>query len=432
MTQRPYVVLVLSGGGARAAYQVGVYEALAERGVRVDLVCGVSSGALNAAVIAGNPADERVGRLQAMWRSFRTSVDPGALLPEPWATMGRLALGGASGIGRRGIYRLRAVPPFLAAPGTPDATSLYSFDPLRATLAEYVDWDVVARGATRMAVGAVDVEDGRLTFFDSADEVVGPEHVVASGAMPPGAAPVRIGDRLYWDGSLAGELALGPVLERVLRRRETSRGIVALVVDPGSGPARAPTTLLDAATRRSEITHAARVRSALQLFFARSWAGATRGSADPFVPSAGGGSVEAGEAIGVVHLCAAEGTDPGLLGPFDFTPSALERRMARGREHTAAALRATPVDFDLFGDDPRPDMFVHVVRDGEVVDSRRRPLDGTDADDHPDGATGDDPTELIEAISLRMPALTDEDIGGDPTEDTSSWTSIRAIRLEKE
>src|SRR5215471_21400995 len=61
------VALVLQGGGALGAYQCGVYQALHEGGVEPDWVCGVSIGAINSAIIAGNPARRRLDRLQEFW-----------------------------------------------------------------------------------------------------------------------------------------------------------------------------------------------------------------------------------------------------------------------------------------------------------------------------------------------------------------------------
>lgn len=61
------VALVLQGGGALGAYQAGVYEGLHEAGIRPDWLAGISIGALNAAVIAGSPEPQRVGRLREFW-----------------------------------------------------------------------------------------------------------------------------------------------------------------------------------------------------------------------------------------------------------------------------------------------------------------------------------------------------------------------------
>jgi len=420
LTERPYVVLVLQGGGARAAYQAGVYAALQERDVPVDWVVGVSSGALNAAVIAGNPPEAREAELRSLWLGFRSVLDPG-LLPAPWSTFGRLAMTGASAFGRRGFYELRPPPLGLAPPGSAAATSLYSLDPLRATLAKHVDFDRLGAGEPAMSVGAVDVEAASLRFFDDRTGPVTVEHVVASASSPPGAPSVRIDDRLYWDGGIVAETPLQHVLDTCLRRQR-GRRVVVLLVDLGSQSRRAPRTFLDAVGRRGEIDYAGRMQAALQLFFSRAWSGTADPLRAPDGTSAGEGPPTA--PVGVVHLVASEDPELSVWGPYDFTASALERRLEEGREQTLQALAASAIDFDLFGRDDEPDLFTHLVRDGELVESRRRPL--------PAGAAAA-PTEPADAISLTMPALTDADVGDAErdAEETSSWTSIRAIRLEQ-
>ncbi|HUB96490.1 MAG TPA: patatin-like phospholipase family protein, partial [Stellaceae bacterium] len=75
LARPPYesVVLLLQGGGALGAYQAGVYEALAEAEVHPDWIAGISIGAINSAIIAGNAPKERVAKLRAFWELVTTS-----------------------------------------------------------------------------------------------------------------------------------------------------------------------------------------------------------------------------------------------------------------------------------------------------------------------------------------------------------------------
>src|SRR5437868_7755020 len=67
------IALLLQGGGALGAYQAGVYEALAEAELSPDWVAGISIGSINAAIIAGNPAESRVAKLRSFWEAVTTS-----------------------------------------------------------------------------------------------------------------------------------------------------------------------------------------------------------------------------------------------------------------------------------------------------------------------------------------------------------------------
>ena len=388
----------------------------------IDRIVGVSTGALNAAVIAGNDPDDRVRALQAMWRSFRAVFDPGGL-PEPFGTLGRIALTGAAGLGRRGLYRLRPASPGFAPPGSDRATSLYSTAPLRRTLARHVDFEKAqGQGAPRLSLGAMDVEGGQAVFFDSRTDTLRADHVIAATSMPPTAPAVRIDDRLYWDGGLAGERALQPVLDAVGARETRDRPVVAIVVDVASQAPRAPRHLLDAIARRDEVASSQDVRAASAQFFAAVRAAAWGLPSDPFDPRPESPVTARRQSVGVIQLRSTEDAALGWFAPHDYTAAAIERRMLAGRDQTLRALSETPVDFALFGSDPVPDLFMHLVRDGEIVDSRRRPM--------PTATATDDPTLPADAISLSMPAMTEADPAreGDPS--TSSWTNIRAIRLE--
>ncbi|MCB2034159.1 MAG: patatin-like phospholipase family protein, partial [Ottowia sp.] len=197
----PLTALVLQGGGALGAYQAGAYEALATRAHEVGWVAGISIGAINAALIAGNPPARRLERLRAFWEqvSLALPVSASGTVLEPlrgwWDDA--MALWGAW----RGVPGFFQPRPWWAWWPQPPA-SLYDTAPLRATLGELVDFDLLNDGPVRLSIGAVDVQSGNFAYFDNRHERIGPEHVLASGALPPGFGAVQIGERWYWDGGL--------------------------------------------------------------------------------------------------------------------------------------------------------------------------------------------------------------------------------------
>jgi NTE family protein len=212
-------VLVLQGGGALGAYQAGVYEGMAEHGFAPNWVAGVSIGAINAALIAGNPPDRRLERLRAFWE--QVSAGFSMSLPAPFDPLrlafNRLSATATATFGVPGFFHPRIPPPFLAPDGTPQALSLYDTAPLRDTLEDLVDFDLVNRGEVRLSLGSVDVQTGNSVYFDSRDTTIGPEHVMASGALPPGFPPVAIGGGRYWDGGIVSNSPLWYVLDESLR-----------------------------------------------------------------------------------------------------------------------------------------------------------------------------------------------------------------------
>ena len=190
--------LILQGGGALGAYQAGVYQALHEAGLEPDWVAGVSIGAINAAIIAGNEPAQRLEKLEKFWLDI-TASDPFTLWPEGDAPrMWRNMLSALNGIlfGQPGFFRPQPVSGFLAPRGSRAATSLYDTSPLHQTLNKLVDFNLINDGPMRFAVGAVNVTSANFIYFDNRQVEICPEHVMASGALPPGLPMVRIGRHL--------------------------------------------------------------------------------------------------------------------------------------------------------------------------------------------------------------------------------------------
>jgi len=256
------VALVLQGGGALGAYQAGVVQGLAEAGIQPTWVAGISIGAIHCALIAGNPPQQRAARLREFWD--RVTRPP--LLPatpweqDPWLSMlppealrwlAPLQSLRALTEGQRGFF----VPRPLPGQG-PEQASMYDTAPLRATLEELVDFDLLNSGAMRVSVGAVNVRTGNFEYFDNTEQRLGPEHFMASGALPPGFAAVRIGDEYYWDGGLVSNTPLMQVLGG-----HPKANTLVFQVDLWSSLGELPRSLLDVPGRVKDIQYSSRTRA---------------------------------------------------------------------------------------------------------------------------------------------------------------------------
>ena len=340
----PFVILVLQGGGARGAYQIGVRRALAEAGLEPNWVCGISSGALNAAVVATNEPGDRDAALLSMWRAIGPVVPPPTGLPEPLQTRVRSLSSLANLSGQRGFFARRPGLPALHPPGSPGATSLFSNAPLVRTLNRFCPFDAYnARPVgerTRLSLGATDVEAGRLVFFDSMATDLTAEHVTASGSLPPGSAAVPLGGRLYWDGGVAANSPLNHVLE-VLESDLSLRGrpILVINVDLWSAEGSAPQDLASAYWRQQQIQFSSRSYMALERFqrdlermalqaLVDAGGGLVSGTPNDYLPS-----------VTVLHLEHGRSFDLLPLGPLDFSPQAVDRRIRQGADETAEVLR---------------------------------------------------------------------------------------------
>jgi NTE family protein len=197
-------ILLLQGGGALGAYHAGVYEGVAAAGFSPDWVVGISIGAINAALIAGNPPERRTDRLREFWD--RVSARAPFVLPAGMdfarPVMNRIAAASAMFFGIPGFFVPRIPPPQFAPEGTLAALSYYDTEPLRATLNELVDFDRINAGDVRLSLGAVNARTGESVYFDSEDHSITASHVMASGALPPGFPPVEIDGEYYFDGGI--------------------------------------------------------------------------------------------------------------------------------------------------------------------------------------------------------------------------------------
>lgn len=198
------IAYVFQGGGALGAYQLGIFKALDEHDYHPDWVIGTSIGAINAAIITGNKPKDRVERLTHFWQLVSNSVLPGFTPKDEKTRQWYNFLSAESSIlyGQSGLFRPRLNNPLFELEGSPDTISFYVTDPLRKTLEELVDFDLLNRGKIRLTIGAIEVQKGQAVYFDSTKQAIGLEHVMASCALPPAFAAVKIDGEYFWDGGL--------------------------------------------------------------------------------------------------------------------------------------------------------------------------------------------------------------------------------------
>jgi NTE family protein len=262
------VALVLQGGGALGAYQAGVYEALAEAGIHPDWLAGISIGAINCALIAGNPPEARVDRLREFWEGITTNPS------NSWCEWTNATKGDAARLwlnqwhaglallaGTPGFFAPRYLPPWLYPSGTANATSLFDTRGLRATLERLIDFDRLNDGAIRLSVGAVNVRSGNFVYFDTQTRWIGPEHIMASGALPPGFPAIEIEGEHYWDGGLVSNTPLQWIVESQPRL-----DTLAFQVDLWSARGELPRSLAEVSTRQKEIQYSSRTRAGTDAF----------------------------------------------------------------------------------------------------------------------------------------------------------------------
>jgi NTE family protein len=249
------VALVLQGGGALGSYQAGVYEALASSEYLPDWVAGISIGAINAAIIAGNAPANRVERLRSFWEEITapTSLWPSDLTGPLATWQQKLSAQSALIFGQPGFFTPRRALDWLSME---KPTSYYDTRALKNTLERLVDFDRInSRKEIRFSVGAVNVRTGRFAYFDSEEIGIRPEHVMASGALPPGFPPIEIDDEHYWDGGLVSNTPLQYVLDYHPRRSR-----LTFQVDVFQGFGQLPTNLEEVGERQSDIRYSSRTR----------------------------------------------------------------------------------------------------------------------------------------------------------------------------
>ncbi|MFL9932592.1 patatin-like phospholipase family protein [Paraburkholderia sp. RL18-103-BIB-C] len=338
------IVLVFQGGGALGAYQAGVYQALHDGKVEPHWVIGTSIGAINGAIIAGNKPENRIARLTQFWNGVAChGVEAASWLP------------GLANWLRDLATVTRGVPSFftprleswagIQAHVRPDLAAFYSTGPLRETLSSLVDFDYLNEKATRLTVGTVNVQSGRMRYFTNRDAPMGVEHVMASAAFPPGFPSVRLEGESYWDGGIYSNTPLEAVLDDRPRRDSV---IFSVQLWPSSGPE--PESILQVMSRQRDIQYSSRAESHLdrqkQIHRLRH----VIRELGRYVPEEKRDDPEVQELLAwgcgttmqVLELDAPAFDNDDLNRDIDFSSSGIKRRWLAGYEDTARLLKLAP------------------------------------------------------------------------------------------
>lgn len=262
------IALLLQGGGALGAYQAGVYEALAEADLHPDCVAGISIGAINSALIAGNPPAKRVEKLRAFWEtvtqpplgvphlaSFKLSNDLQHQMINQWRAFGTLIWGAPS------FFQPRIPPPIFTPAAAPDKLGFYDTGPLRGLLESLADFDRINAREIRFGVGATNVKTGNFIYFDNLTHRIGPQHVMASGSLPPGFPATEVDGEFYWDGGIVSNTPLQWVLDN--RPRQDT---LAFQVDLWSAHGALPRDMIEVDVRQKDIRYSSRTRKGTDEF----------------------------------------------------------------------------------------------------------------------------------------------------------------------
>lgn len=347
--QRPnlpgQVVLVLQGGGALGAFQAGVYEAMHNAGIEPDWVVGTSIGAINAAIIAGNEPQDRLGRLREFW----DLVASGTAAYLPWGGLGwnhflahlRIVSQGIPGFFLPNQHSwLGAHTPL----GVADA-SYYTTEPLRKTLGGLVDFRHIGAEGTRLTLGAVNARSGEMRYFDSRDDRLSLDHVMASGALPPVFPAVIIDGEPYWDGGIYSNTPIEVVMDDI--KRHDSVIFAAQLWQQSDND---PNSILQVIGRLKDVQyssrHASHVSRQQQIHHLRH----VVRELGRLLPKAEQAKPEVQELISwgcstVMHIISLRA--PRLDGDdytkdFDFSPATLKVRWEAGRDLARQKIAASP------------------------------------------------------------------------------------------
>ncbi len=368
------IALLLQGGGALGSYQGGVYQALAEADLHPDWVAGISIGAINSAIIAGNPPERRVERLREFWETVSASPF-GIQYPQSLGSLDELQhqiVNQAQAMnvllfGAPKFFVPRLPPPILWPPGSVQKASYYDNSQLRPMLERLVDFDRINGGQIRFSVGAVDICSGNFTYFDTTTHDIRVEHVIASGSLPPGFPATEVDGQFYWDGGLISNTPLQWVLDS-RPRKDT----LALQVDLWSARGNLPKDMIEVEIRQKEIVYSSRNRAATDHYqhaqklrnalanLLKKIPSELRDSDDVKILAA-----EADDKVcNIVHLIYRAKKYEGIAKDFEFSRSTMEEHWLTGYRNARQALANPQVlqlpdrlegvrTFDL-GDDRAP------------------------------------------------------------------------------
>jgi NTE family protein len=345
------IALLLQGGGAFGAYHGGVYQALAEATVLPNWVAGISIGAVNAALIAGNPPETRVARLREFWEAV--SNPPLGPFGLPYNPSIEFKVAGTHRLinqtraffiamfGAPSFFVPRFPPTEFSPSERPDKLSFYDVAPLKATLERLVDFDRINNRSIRLTVGAVNVRSGNLTTFDNTTHKIDVRHIVASGSLPPGFPATEIDGEYYWDGGIVSNTPLQFVFDS-RPRRDT----LAFQVDLWSASGELPSDIIQVDVREKDIRYSSRTRAATDHFRAAQRARHAVRQALERLPASLRKSPEiellANEAdetvYNVVHLIYHAKSYEGAAKDYEFSRRTMEEHWRSGHQDASRAI----------------------------------------------------------------------------------------------
>jgi NTE family protein len=342
----PRVVLVLQGGGALGAYHVGAYEALQEAGYAPDWVSGISIGAISAAVIAGAPPEQRVERLDEFWHEISRPDNWGTALQGPMLKLfNQLSATQAVLFGQPNFWFPRFPSPLLLPQVPPEMASFCDTTPMSSTLSRLVDFERINRGAVRLSLGATQVRTGTLVFFDNTRQRIGPEHVLASGSLPPGFPATRVDGELYWDGGCVSNTPLVAVY-----LDEGNDDMLVFMIDLWGAMGEPPTSMDAVSWRQKQIQYASRTAHSIRSLatehnLRRALAGVDgrvpKGAVD--IQAVGDApSFESNRDIHIVHVIYHPTDDQVSESDAEFSRPSIAKRRAAGYEDLRRAIHESP------------------------------------------------------------------------------------------
>lgn len=368
---KPQVALILQGGGALGAYHIGAYQAMAEAGFLPDWVSGISIGAINSAIIAGNEPEQRLQQLEALWNEISRPDGWGALLAGK--ALGLFNSGSAMEallLGQPNFFTPRFPSPYMAPAGTPQATSFYDTGPLRSTLQRLASFDLINSGKTRLSLGATQVTTGDLVFFDNTRQAIQPEHVMASGSLPPGFPAVRINGELYWDGGCVSNTPLDAILDQ-----EPAGHTLVFMIDLWDAKGAEPKTMDEVFWRQKQIQYASRTNQHIEAVARKQNLRRALGTLAGHLPEEALASaavqdalaLQAGSRMDIVHITYHPTRDQVSQSDAEFSRPSIARRRAAGYQDMQLALEQAP--WLHHGQQAHVGAMVHRVKAGEIRSS---------------------------------------------------------------
>ena len=345
-----HVACTFQGGGALGAYQVGVLQALDEAGYTPDWFVGTSIGAINAAIAAGNPEKVRVEKMHQFWESIATPPSPFSLdtIDNSLARKVEHLLSAHTTIffGQSGFFTPRLVSPHLPWHSKADSLSYYDTSPLKATLERVVDFDRINdKKICRLSVGAVEVCSGKMIYFDSHQETIGPEHIMASGALPPGFPAVEVNGKFYWDGGISSNTPLNYVLGH-----QEEKHLLCFMINLFDSYGLDPSSMDEVMKRKKDIEFSSKFNKMIELYCQIHELKNSIHILSHYVPTADRGKNEIKQClsrghqstISLVHFLYHQDGSELSSKDFEFSQKTIHERIQKGYADGQKAIKKSP------------------------------------------------------------------------------------------